>query len=83
MPTLYVENVPEDLYEALRTRAKKKRSSIAAEVVELIQRSIPTKTELARRKAAFQRLAALRAQGSARPGPFPSTEEMLREDRKR
>jgi plasmid stability protein len=31
MATLYVENVPDDRYEALRSRAKARRRSIAAE----------------------------------------------------
>ena len=30
MPTLYVENVPADLYEALRERARQHRKSVAA-----------------------------------------------------
>jgi plasmid stability protein len=38
MPTLYVENVPNDLYEALRDRARRHRRSIAAEVVSLLGR---------------------------------------------
>ena len=42
MPTLYVENVPKDLYEALRARARKKRSSIAAEVIEMLRDTVPT-----------------------------------------
>ena len=83
MPTLYVENIPDDLYDALRTLAKKKRSSIAAEVINLIRQNVPTKADLARRKGVFQRLAAIRAQGAAGPGPFPSAEEMQREDRRR
>jgi len=37
MPTLYVENVPKDLYEALRARARKNRNSIAAEVIEMLK----------------------------------------------
>ena len=41
MPTLYVENVPKDLYEALRARARKNRSSIAAEVIELLEQFVP------------------------------------------
>jgi plasmid stability protein len=34
MATLYVENVPDDLYEALRNRARSQRRSIAAEVIQ-------------------------------------------------
>jgi predicted nucleic acid-binding protein len=42
MATLYVENVPEDLYAALRKRARKNRSSIAAEVLQLLEQFVPT-----------------------------------------
>ena len=40
MPTLYVENVPAELYEAIRARARKNRSSIAAEVLEKLDNDI-------------------------------------------
>jgi plasmid stability protein len=50
MPTLFVENVPEELYEALRARAQKNRKSIAAEVLALLEENVPTPAELARRK---------------------------------
>ncbi len=83
MPTLYVENVPKDLYEALRTRARKNRSSIAAEVITLLEQFVPTPEELRRRKRAFEKLLRLQASTPPGPGPFPSTEEMIREDRER
>ena len=83
MATLYVENVPDDIYEALRERARKNRSSIAAEVISLLRDFIPTQQELRRRRQLFQQLAKLRSEPSRTSGPFPSTEEMLREDRSR
>ena len=83
MPTLYVENVPKDLYEALRTRARARRKSIAAEVIELLQQNVPTAAELARRKQFLKLVTQIGRQQPAGPGPFPSTEEMLREDRER
>jgi plasmid stability protein len=83
MPTLYVENVPKDLYEALRARARKHRSSIAAEVIALLKDNVPTPEELRRRKRAFEELLRLQASIPPGPGPFPSTEEMIREDRER
>jgi plasmid stability protein len=83
MPTLYVENVPKDLYEALRSRAKKNRSSIAAEVIALLGQFVPTAEELRRRKRAFEELIRLQASAPPGTGPFPSTEEMIREDRQR
>lgn len=42
MPTLYVENVPEDLYQALRERARSHRKSIAAEILSLLEENVPT-----------------------------------------
>lgn len=83
MPTLYVENVPKDLYEALRARARKNRSSVAAEVIALLQQFVPTAEELKRRKRAFEYLLSVQASTPPGPGPFPSTEEMVREDRER
>ena len=83
MATLYVENVPDDLYKALRERARQHRKSIAAEVLTLLEQNIPTARELKARREAIRRLAELRAQPSPSPGPFPSTEEMQREDRER
>jgi plasmid stability protein len=83
MPTLYVENVPKDLYQALRARARKNRSSIAAEVIRLLKDNVPTAAELKRRKRAFEELMRLQASTPPGPGPFPSTEEMIREDRER
>jgi len=83
MPTLYVENVPSDLYEALRKRAQSKRKSIAAEVLELLQDHVVTEDEIKRRKKIFGELQEIRLKPSPRKGPFPSAEEMLREDRER
>jgi plasmid stability protein len=83
MPTLYVENVPTDLYEALRTQAKLKRKSMAEEVIQLLERTVPTPKELARRDRLYKQLKELRAQKPLTTGPFPSTEEMQREDRER
>jgi plasmid stability protein len=83
MPTLYVENVPVDLYEALRKRARSQRRSIAAEVLSLLESSIPTEKELRTRRRLFKKLERLRATPSPTAGPFPSSEEMIREDRER
>jgi plasmid stability protein len=83
MATLYVENVPDDLYKALRRRAKGNRTSMAAEVIVLLKQHIPTEEELRRRQKFFKELERLRSIPSPRPGAFPSTEEMLREERER
>ncbi|HWS97921.1 MAG TPA: Arc family DNA-binding protein [Candidatus Methylomirabilis sp.] len=83
MATLYVENVPDELYEALRKRARSQKRSIAAEVITLLEQNVPTERELRERRAWIRRLQKLRDTPSPSPGPFPTTEEMLREDRER
>jgi plasmid stability protein len=83
MPTLYVENVPEELYEALRMRAREHRKSISAEVLTLLGENVPTANELARRKEFLRLSHKLRARKPVSPGPFHSTEEVVRKDRKR
>jgi plasmid stability protein len=83
MPTLYVENVPKDVYEALRKRAGANRTSIAAEVISLLEQFVPTAEDLKRRRKAFDNLAKLRAMPALTLGPYQSAEEMIREDRDR
>jgi len=83
MATLYVENVPDDVYKALKRQAKKNGSSIASEVIALLKQWIPTEAELKRRREFYDRMAELRNTPSPGPGPFPSTLEMIREDRER
>jgi plasmid stability protein len=83
MPTLYVENIPTDLYQALRKRARENRKSIAAEVISLLERNVPTAKELQSRREFYNRMAELRARQPESPGPFPTAEEMIREDRER
>jgi len=83
MATLYVENVPDDLYEALRSRAKARRRSIAAEVLALLEENIPTAQELKSRHEWVRKLTRLRKMETGAGGAFPSAEEMIREDRER
>jgi hypothetical protein len=83
MATLYVEKFPDDVYEALRKRAKERRSSIAREVIELLVETLPTEADLARREKLYRRALRLSKMKPLTPGPFPSTEEMIREDRDR
>jgi plasmid stability protein len=83
MATLYVENVPDELYQALRKRAKQNRKSIAGEVISLLEENVPTPQELKRRRQLFQRVLKLRAGKVVTSGPSPTAEEMQREDRER
>jgi plasmid stability protein len=82
MATLYVENVADELYEALRDRARADHRSIAAEVISLLEQNILTQKELRARRKVMQRLGRLDA-GERSEKQFPSTEEMLRHDRVR
>jgi plasmid stability protein len=82
MATLYVQGVPDDLYEALRSQALEHRKSIAAEVLSLLEQNIPTPRELKSRRALLRRVQRLRSR-KTRAGLFPSIEEMQREDRSR
>jgi len=83
MATLYVENIPDDLDEALRSRAKARRRSIAAEVLALLEENVPTAQELKARHEFVQRLVRMRSKRTSSDRAFPSIEEMLREDRER
>ena len=83
MATLYVENVPHGLYKALRKRARENRKSIAAEVISLLERHIPTAEELQRRRKFYERMSELRARHSESSGSFQTADDMIREDRDR
>ena len=83
MATLYVENIPDDLYSALRKQAKLRRKSIAQEVIFMLEAYVSTPQELARRRELLQKALRHSARRSPASGSFPSTEEMLREDRAR
>jgi plasmid stability protein len=83
MPTLYVENVPKDLYEALRKRAKRQRRSISAEVLSLLEASVPTEKELRSREEAYRRLMELKFTKGPGYDSMPSSLDMIREDRDR
>jgi len=69
MPTLYVENVPDAVYAALRSRALANGHSISAEVLGLLKRNVPTPKELARRRALLDRALRLQARRGGASGP--------------
>ena len=83
MATLYVENVPDELYEALRAQARRENRSISAEVLAMLKDNVPTEQELARRREIFERLEKLRAIPVPADVKYQSAEEMIREDRDR
>jgi plasmid stability protein len=83
MPTLYVEKVPDELYRGLRKRARQHRKSIAAEVISLLERDIPTEAAIKRRQRFYRQMEKFRSQKVGTRGSFPATEHMVREDRER
>ena len=83
MAILYVENVPEDLYEALRAQARERHRSIAAEVLSLLEESVVTEKELKARQGFLLKLEQIRSKKPTSGGSFLSTEEMQRQDRAR
>lgn len=83
MATLYVENFPDELYDALRGRAREHRNSIAAEVVALLEQNVPTAREIRARQAFLRKVQRLRTRRPRAAGPFPSSENLQREDRSR
>ena len=82
MPTLYVENVPSELYASLRARAKSNRRSISAETLSLLEQALPTTSELKRRAAFYERIKRMRSRHKEAVAG-PSAEDLLREDRER
>jgi plasmid stability protein len=83
MATLRVKNVPKDLYEALRRKARASHRSIGAEVLAVLEESIPTEKELKARRKLLRKFNRMSSQKRRSGSPYPSAEEMHREDRAR
>ena len=83
MPVLYVENVPPELYDALRLRAKSEGRSISSEVMNLLSANVPTPAVLARRRRVFELARRIGKKQPSHPTPAESAEDMLRSDRER
>lgn len=78
MPTLYIRNVPQALYEALRERARANHRSIAAEFLALLKENIPTPKELRALQRIFQKVIQMRAKKTTSNRSFLFTEEIPR-----
>jgi plasmid stability protein len=83
MPSLRIENVPKELYEALQARAKAHNHSVGAEVLSVIREIVPTKKELKTRQNFLRQLEKMRSRRIPSNKPVVSAEVMLREDRAR
>lgn len=53
------------------------------EVISQVEHTMPTAEELQGRREFCDRMARLRAHQAESPGPFPTAEAMIREDRDR
>lgn len=77
MPTLHIRNVPSELYEALRERAKTNGRSINAEVIDLLGRGVARRRRNGRWWTEFERV---RSEWRL-PPDAPRPEDLIREDR--
>ena len=78
MPTLHVRNVPEEIYEGLRTRAHERGNSMNAETIEILRDA------LRRRRRTWDELMAdlddLAKEIDFGPD-WPAPEDVIRADR--
>lgn len=81
MPTLYVRDVPSELYERLRREAAAARRSLGAETIELLRRSLSPGSGISL-ETLLQGADRIRAKHSL-PAGSPTTAELIREDRDR
>lgn len=81
MPTLYVRDVPAELYERLRREAASARRSLSAETIELLRRGLSSRSGVSLQQL-IQGADRIRAEHAA-PADSPSAAELIREDRDR
>jgi plasmid stability protein len=68
MPAIYVRNVPSDIYEALRKRAKRNHRTIRAEFIALLEQYFPTEKEMQQPRKVVLKLTAGRSKPAASQG---------------
>lgn len=76
MATLHVRDFPDPAYEALRERAGRRRTSISAEAIRLIERALRTD-----RPRIDELLAGIEAGRPRARAGAPSAAELIRRDR--
>ena len=81
MPTLYVRDVPAELYERLRREAASARRSLSAETVELLRRGLSSRPGVSLEQL-LEGADRIRAE-HALPVDSPTAAELIREDRDR
>ena len=80
MPTLTIRNLPPELYDRLRERAKRHRRSITQEAAAIIEQAVG-KAEAA--QEIWGQVDRLREHIRSRYGTFPDSTPSTREDRER
>jgi len=80
MPTLTIRNLPAEVYERLRERAKRHRRSITQEAAAIIEQAIG-KAEAP--EEIWRQVDRLREHIRSRYGIFPDSTPLTREDRER
>lgn len=78
MPTLHIRNVPKDVYEALRERARERGTSMNTEVIEILDEAFRYK-----RRSFEEVMASLdKLSKEINFGPdWPAPEDVIRADR--
>jgi plasmid stability protein len=85
MATLYVRDMPNDLYEQLRKRAAEEGRSISQEAVRLLRRALVTArpTPDPEFQAWLDRVREQRERWAREGRKFPDSTTLIREDRDR
>jgi antitoxin FitA len=81
MATLYVRDVPDDLYERLREEARSSRRSIGATAIELLRAELPERRNSLTISEWLERARAMRER--TRPSEGPTVVDDIRADRDR
>jgi plasmid stability protein len=81
MPTLYVRNVPPELYDRLRQEAASARRSLGAEAIELLRSCLSTRSGVSLDQF-LEDADRIRAK-YVLPAGSPTAAELIREDRDR
>lgn len=82
MATLYVRNVPDDLYEQLRREAAASRRSLGAEAVERLRLALAPGLPTVSLDEFLEHATRIRKERPL-PAGSPSAAELIREDRDR
>ncbi|MDP9374955.1 MAG: Arc family DNA-binding protein [Chloroflexota bacterium] len=78
MPILHVRNVPDDLYERLRQRARAENRSLSAEVIRLLEGALGSE-----QRSQQEIVESIWRRRFAPPPGTPDSTALLREDRER